>query len=200
MNVEDINIITDPSQIIRVHPHAYIEDVSCTGFHKLLIDTIERSVNPVTNNNPSECKISIDKDGIFQFKDNGNGLNISELSIENAVTILTTKMAGEPPKTATDYSKLFFLFNFSPLLIATTSYFSLSTVYNNCQYDISCIDGCISIPLQKVSRSIDKGTRIRLMPDPKIWGQCEINVFKIMKEIESLIRELKLKITISLEK
>jgi DNA gyrase/topoisomerase IV subunit B len=129
-----INVITDPLEIIRCLRSSMIKDLTCNGFHKLAIDAIKKAIDPLTGNNPTKCKLSLNEIGGLNFSDDGNGLNILEGNLEQTTYILTTMLAGEPPKDVQTYSSVNFLFNISPLLIATSAYFSIDTVSENCQY------------------------------------------------------------------
>ena len=184
-----IKIITDPLEIIRSRPSAIIKDLTCQGFHDLIIEAIKKSIDPATNNNPKKCSLLLDKDNILLFQDNGNGLNIVESNLERTIYMLTTMLAGDPPKDSQTYSSLNFLFNLSPILIATSVYFSITTVSKDNQYYMSCINGRIENALHKVDKNIERGTIIRILPDSKIWGECKINTCLIKNKISDFINQ-----------
>lgn len=194
-----IKIITDPLEIIRSRPGAVIKDLTCQGFHNLIIEAIKKAVDPVTNNNPEKCSLILDTDGTLLFQDNGNGLNIVESNIERTIYMLTTMLAGEPPKDSQTYSSLNFLFNLSPILIATSAYFSITTVSKDNQYYMSCVNGCIENALCKVNKNIEIGTIIHVLPDSKIWGECKINTSFIANEISNFINQMNLKIEVNVD-
>jgi DNA gyrase/topoisomerase IV subunit B len=188
-----IEIITDPLEIIRSRPGVVIKDLTCQGFHNLVSEAIKKALDPLTNNNPEKCSL-IFVDNTLVFHDNGNGLNIVESNLERTMYILTTMLVGDPPKDSQTYSSLNFLFNLSPILIATSAYFSITTVSKNNQYYMSCVNGCIENTLHKVDKNIEKGTIINILPDSKIWGKCEINTYLIANEISNFINQMNLKI------
>lgn len=189
-----IKIITDPLEIIRSRPGIVIKNLTCQGFHDLVSEAIRKALDPVTNNNPKKCSLILHANNTLLFQDNGNGLNIVESNLEKTMYILTTMLVGEPPKNSQTYSSLNFLFNLSPILIATSSYFSITTVSKNNQYYMSCVNGRIENALHKVDKNIERGTIIHILPDSKIWGECKINTYLIANEISNFINQMNLKI------
>jgi DNA gyrase subunit B len=179
--------------VLRV-PEMYIgRRWDTSGLYFLLSAIIELAIRPESANLCSELKVIIENDTVLSIVDNGRGLPIEPIRIDESVILpkiehVFSWILSTNPLPA--YYKDFGFLNYLAFVLNVVSKrLQVETYFEGRRYELTCMRGEIVDKLREVpvGDAQNKGTRLTLNPDPVLFPDFK---FKFEKLYE-LLRELK---------
>ena len=187
---ESIKIL-EGLEAVRKTPSMYIGSVSEKGFHHLLWEIVDNSIDEVLAGFCNTITVSLLEDNTVTVEDDGRGIPVDihpKTNKSSLETVLTTLHAGG--KFDKDSYKISGgLHGVGSSVVNALSEFLVADVArNNKQYRISFSNGgTLEKPLQVIGPSLKKGTKITFKPDPAIFGEeISFNFSTIQNRIQQL--------------
>ncbi len=187
---ESIKIL-EGLEAVRKTPSMYIGSVSEKGFHHLLWEIVDNSIDEVLAGFCNSIIVSLLEDNTVTVEDDGRGIPVDihpKTNKSSLETVLTTLHAGGKFD-KNSYKISGGLHGVGSSVVNALSEFLVADVArNNKQYRISFSNGgTLEKPLQVIGPSPKKGTKITFKPDPAIFGEeISFNFSTIQNRIQQL--------------
>ncbi len=174
-NASSIRILEGLSAV-RKRPAMYIGDVGKRGFHHLLMEIVDNSIDEALAGFCTEIHITIKSDGSVEVKDNGRGIPVDihpEYGI-SALEIVTTKLHAGGKFDKKTYQVSGGLHGVGISVVNALSEWMEVEVHRNGKiYKQRYERGVPKTPVNIVGNANDTGTTVRFKPDPEIFGNVE---------------------------
>ena len=187
---ESIKIL-EGLEAVRKTPSMYIGSVSEKGFHHLLWEIVDNSIDEVLAGFCNTITVSLLEDNTVTVEDDGRGIPVDihpKTNKSSLETVLTTLHAGGKFD-KNSYKISGGLHGVGSSVVNALSEFLVADVIrDNKQYRISFSNGgALEKPLQIIGQSPKKGTKITFKPDPVIFGEeISFNFNTIQNRIQQL--------------
>ena len=178
---------------VRLRPGMYIGGADKTGFHHLLWEIVDNSIDEAMNGHASDIVVEISKDfRSASVSDNGRGIPVDihpSKGVSTVEVVLTNLHSGA--KFGDDgYKKSGGLHGVgSSVVNALSSELFIKVDRDGGCYSQSYCRGVPKAPLKKVSSSKNRGTFVSFTPDQDIFGDIkfDIDIVKSILEAKSYI-------------
>jgi DNA gyrase subunit B len=175
---------------VRKRPAMYIGDTDVVGYHHLLWEIVDNSVDEAINGHASRIEVTLDKDGKgASVTDDGRGIPIDvhpkhkKTALELVLTVLHAggKFAGK------NYQVSGGLHGVGASVVNALSESLTATVRRDgIEYMQSYVRGAPQAKLKKVGPTRRKGTTLAFRPDPEIFGKKgHFDVERIRERLEA---------------
>jgi DNA gyrase subunit B len=175
---------------VRKRPAMYIGDTDVMGYHHLLWEIVDNSVDEAINGHASRIEVTLDKDGKgASVSDDGRGIPVDvhpkhkKTALELVLTVLHAggKFAGK------NYQVSGGLHGVGASVVNALSESLIATVRRDgTEYSQSYVRGAPQGKLKSLGATRRKGTTIQFRPDPEIFGKKgHFDVERIRERLEA---------------
>ncbi len=192
--------VLDDIQAVRKRPGMYVGSVGSRGFHHLLWEIVDNSIDEALAGYCSRIVVTLHKDGSASVEDNGRGIPVEEHPIfkKPALEIVMTKLhaGGKFSKKAYKVSGGLHGVGLS-VVNALSEWLEVWVKRNGKVYYQRYERGRPVTPLKVVGECEESGTKIRFKPDPEIFEVREFDydlVAERLRELAFLNRGLRIKL------
>ncbi len=190
--------VLDDIQAVRKRPGMYIGSTDVRGFHHLLWEVVDNSIDEALAGYCNEIKVTIHRDGSISVEDNGRGIPVEEHPVfrKSALEIVMTKLhaGGKFSKKAYKVSGGLHGVGLS-VVNALSEWLEVWVKRNGILYYQRYQRGKPVTKLEVICKSEGTGTKIRFKPDPEIFEVNEFDyelISERLKELSFLNRGLRL--------
>jgi len=187
-NADSIQIL-EGLEAVRKRPSMYIGDVSTAGFHHLVWETIDNSVDEALQGRCSEIDIIIFKDGSISVKDNGAGIpvDIHKKAGLSALEVILTKLHAGGKFDNKSYKVSGGLHGVGISVVnALSQWLEVEVKRDGKKYRQTYEKGIKTSEVIEVGKAENTGTTIRFKPDHDIFEISEFNLEIIKNRISEL--------------
>lgn len=174
---------------VRARPAMYIGSTDISGFHHLLWEVLDNSVDEALAGHATEIKIILHKDGSASCEDNGRGIP-TEIHPEEKISALELVMTRLHAGAKFDhgvYKVSGGLHGVGVSVVNALSEWLMVEVYRDGKvYRQSYKRGIPDGPVKIVGETKKRGTLVRFKPDPKIFGNLEFDLETVQKRLKEL--------------
>ncbi len=174
---------------VRARPAMYIGSTDISGFHHLLWEVLDNSVDEALAGHATEIKIILHKDGSASCEDNGRGIP-TEIHPEekiSALELVMTKLHAGAKFDHGVYKVSGGLHGVGVSVVNALSEWLMVEVYRDGKvYRQSYKRGIPDGPVKIVGETKKRGTLVRFKPDPKIFGNLEFDLETVQKRLKEL--------------
>lgn len=187
MSYDNINIkVLEGLDHVRLRPGMYIGGADKTGFHHLLWEIVDNSIDEAMNGYATEIIVSLSEDLLSaSVQDNGRGIPVAkhpQKGVSTVEVVLTNLHSGA--KFGDDgYKKSGGLHGVgSSVVNALSSRLFVRIDRDGGSYEQTYSRGVPNAPLKKMSASNKTGSFVEFTPDPDIFGDINFDI-EIVKSI-----------------
>jgi len=176
-------------EAVRKRPGMYIGDTGTRGYHHLVFEIVDNSVDEALANFCNEIKVAIFTDGSISISDNGRGIpvGIHEKEGVPAIELVYTKLHAGGKFDSKSYKVSGGLHGVGAAVVnALSEELLVETKIDGKVYEIKYSKGKIVQPLTVVGKADKTGTTVRFKPDHSIF---EIESFSF-EYLSNRLREL----------
>ncbi len=181
--------VLDDIQAVRKRPGMYVGDTGVRGFHHLLWEIVDNSIDEALAGYCTEIKVTLHKDGSTSVEDNGRGIPVEEHPIfkRPALEIVMTKLhaGGKFSKKAYKVSGGLHGVGLS-VVNALSEWLEVWVKRNGKVFYQRYERGKPVTPLKVVGEAKETGTKIRFKPDPEIFEVKEFDYGLVAERLEEL--------------
>ncbi|RLI86117.1 MAG: DNA topoisomerase IV subunit B [Archaeoglobales archaeon] len=192
--------VLDDIQAVRKRPGMYVGNTGLRGFHHLLWEIVDNSVDEALAGFCTEIVVRIHEDGSASVEDNGRGIPVEEHPTfkRSALEIVMTKLhsGGKFSKKAYKVSGGLHGVGLS-VVNALSEWLEVWVKRNGKIYHQRYERGRAVKQLEVVGESNETGTKIAFKPDPEIFEVTEFDydlISERLRELAFLNRCLKIKL------
>ncbi len=200
-NAENINVLKG-LEAVRKRPAMYIGDVSARGFHHLINEVVDNSIDEALVGYADKISITINKDESVTIEDNGRGIPVDLHPEENrsALEVVMTVLHAGGKFDKNSYKVSGGLHGVGVSVVnALSSWLKVEIKRDGKKYIQEYKKG---VPLYKVKeiekvRKNDTGTKITFLPDSEIFNVTQFKFDTItarMRELAYLNKNITIKI------
>jgi len=174
---------------VRARPAMYIGSTDISGFHHLLWEVLDNSVDEALAGYANEIKIVLYKDGSASCEDNGRGIPIDIHPEEkvSALELVMTKLHAGAKFDHGVYKVSGGLHGVGVSVVNALSEWLIAEVYRNGKiYRQTYKRGIPDGPVKIVGNTQKRGTFVRFKPDPEIFGNIEFDLDIVQKRLKEL--------------
>jgi len=174
---------------VRVRPAMYIGSTGPEGFHHLLWEVLDNSVDEALAGYCTEIRVILHADGSATVEDNGRGIPVDIHPQEgvSALEVVMTRLhaGGKFEKAA--YKVSGGLHGVGVSVVNALSEWLVAEVHREgFVYRQSYSRGVPEGPVQRVGRTSRTGTRVTFKPDPEIFGEQEFDYEVVRHRLREL--------------
>ena len=181
-NADSIQIL-EGLEAVRKRPSMYIGDISKAGYHHLVWETIDNSVDEALQNRCDEIIVTIFKDGSISVKDNGAGIPVDfhKKAGISALEVILTKLHAGGKFNNDSYKVSGGLHGVGISVVnALSEWLEVEVNRNGKKFRQTYERGKKTSEVIEIGESDYTGTTIRFKPDPQIFEYSEFD-FNIIK-------------------
>lgn len=187
MTYDNVNIkVLEGLEHVRLRPGMYIGGADKTGFHHLLWEIVDNSIDEAMNGHATEIIVSVSNDLLSaSVQDNGRGIPVTKHAQKgvSTVEVVLTNLHSGAKFGGDGYKKSGGLHGVgSSVVNALSSRLFIRVERDGGTYEQSYSRGVPSAPLKKVGTSKNRGTFVEFTPDPDIFGDINFDI-EIVKSI-----------------
>ncbi|MDE6583247.1 MAG: DNA gyrase subunit B [Clostridia bacterium] len=192
-------VVLDGLDAVRLRPGMYIGTTSSRGFHHILWEIVDNAIDEISNGHGDTIKITLNKDGSATVEDNGRGIPVDmhpTLKKSGVEVVYTTLHAGGKFNNE-NYKFSGGLHGVGASVTNALSEWCQVTINKGGkQYFIefhSYADengkvhsGIPVAPLKEIGTSKGSGTKVRFLPDKRVFGEQKFNYETILRRAREL--------------
>ena len=171
---EEIQVL-EGLEPVRTRPGMYIGGTGKDGYHHLLWEVVDNSIDEVINKHASRVEVTVHKDGkTATVVDNGRGLPVDlmpKFKKSAAEVIFTTLHSGAKFDRGKSYAVSGGLHGVGAAVVnALSSELVVTVVRDGERHEISFQRGAPTSKLKKLGNARGTGTTVRFRPDEDVFG------------------------------
>jgi DNA gyrase/topoisomerase IV subunit B len=185
---EDIQVLEE-IEAVRKRPAMYIGSTDKAGYHHLLWEIVDNSIDEVINGHATKVEVTLHKGGkSATVEDNGRGIPVETVAKlkQSALQVVFTKLhAGGKFDRGKSYAVSGGLHGVGASVVNALSSELIATVKRDGQrYEMSFERGEPSGKLKKLGGARGSGTTVRFHPDEDIFGKLSFDPKLITERLE----------------
>ena len=172
---------------VRKRPGMYIGGVDSEGLHHLVWELLDNAVDEAMNGHASRIEVTLEREGSVIVEDNGRGVpvDLHEPTGKPALEVILTTLHAGGKFDRGSYHAAGGLHGVGASVVNALSQSLTATVKRNrCEYRMSFARGKPLNGMKKREGATGTGTRIRFLPDPKIFPATEFSAERIAERLE----------------
>src|SRR6478609_10751139 len=186
-NAESITVL-EGLEAVRRRPGMYIGGLDKTGFHHLLWEIVDNSVDEVMNGHASRIVVTLAADGkTISVADDGRGIpvDVHAKTKKSALEVIFTVLHAGGKFEAGNYKTAGGLHGVGASVVNALSRELTATVRRDGhQYEMTFKQGKPTGGLKKVGAARGTGTTVFFKPDPQIFPKVEFDAQIIRERLE----------------
>ena len=202
-------VVLEGLDAVRLRPGMYIGTTGIKGFHHLLWEIVDNSIDEIACGYGDTITITLNKDGSATVEDNGRGIPVDKHPTLNmsGVEVVYTKLHAGGKFSNENYKYSGGLHGVGASVTNALSRWCDVTVYRNgkvynIRFSSDEVDGKIRSgvaqgPLKEIGKTSKTGTRVTFLPDDRMFGNLKFSfeiISKKARELAFLNKGLKIKI------
>ena len=183
---------------VRKRPGMYIGSTNANGLHHLVWEIVDNSLDEALNGYGNKIVVTIHKDNSVTVSDEGRGIpcDINTKTGKPAIELIFTTLHSGGKFNEEAYANSAGLHGVgSSVTNALSEYTDVTSFYKGEIYHIRFEKGeKISIPLEKLGKTLKHGTIVTFKPDKEIFSTTEMSYDRIsthLKEAAFLLKKVK---------
>ncbi|WP_456328502.1 DNA topoisomerase (ATP-hydrolyzing) subunit B [Archaeoglobus sp.] len=192
--------VLDDIQAVRKRPGMYVGSTGSRGFHHLLWEIVDNSIDEALAGYCNRIVVTLHKDGSASVEDNGRGIPVEEHPVfkKPALEIVMTKLHAGGKFSRKAYKVSGGLHGVGLSVVnALSEWLEVWVKRNGKIYYQRYERGKPVTPLKVIGETKETGTKIRFKPDPEIFEVKEFDydvVAERLRELAFLNRGLRIKL------
>lgn len=183
--------ILDDLEHVRIRPEMYIGDTGVDGLHHLLKEVVDNSIDEHLDGHVTEIFIRLDTEKqIAEVRDDGRGIpvaNHKKAKIPTLTAVFTKLHAGGKFNKKTYAGAVVGLHGIGVKAVnALSSRLEVWTARRGSVYHQRFSRGVPQGSIEKVDKSLKKGTVVRFRPDKKIFTDAKFSPKRIRKWLQEV--------------
>ena len=181
--------ILEGLEAVRKRPSMYIGDVSNAGFHHLVWEALDNSVDEALQKRCNEIDITIFKDGSISVKDNGAGIPVDfhKKAGLSALEVILTKLHAGGKFDNKSYKVSGGLHGVGISVVnALSQWLEVEVKRNGKKFRQTFEKGLKTSEVIEIGKAENTGTTVRFKPDPDIFEVSEFNLEIIKNRVSEL--------------
>lgn len=178
-------------ELILRSPMLYLgRELDNDGLHRLVFEVVKLAVEPESLNECTQLTMTLTKTGAIVITDNGRGIPVSPISIDNSRErpriehVLTWFLTTNSNHYY--HENYGYLNHLGGVINAVSKELTIDTTRNNTRYRIVCSQGKVVKPLHIIAESAEKGTRIAFLPDDAVFENPIFDAKKLIQRLSQL--------------
>ena len=183
---------------VRKRPGMYIGSTNTNGLHHLVWEIVDNALDEALNGYGNKIVVTIHKDNSVTVSDEGRGIpcDINTKTGKPAIELIFTTLHSSGKFNEEAYANSAGLHSVgSSVTNALSEYTDVTSFYKGEIYHIRFEKGeKISIPLEKLGKTLKHGTIVTFKPDKEIFSTTEMSYDRIsthLKEAAFLLKKVK---------
>ena len=191
-------VVLEGLDAVRLRPGMYIGTTGSRGYHHLLWEIVDNSIDEISNGYGDSIKITLNKDGSITVEDNGRGIPVDmhpTLKKSGVEVVYTTLHAGGKFNND-NYKYSGGLHGVGASVTNALSRWCVVDVYKNgkeytIRFESKEVNGKIKsgmpvTPLREIGKTTKTGTRVTFLPDDRVFGDLSFNFETIITKAREL--------------
>ena len=202
-------VVLEGLDAVRLRPGMYIGTTGAKGFHHLLWEIVDNSIDEIACGYGDIITITLNKDGSATVEDNGRGIpvDVHPTLHKSGVEVVYTKLHAGGKFSTANYKYSGGLHGVGASVTNALSRWCDVTVYRGGkEYNIrfhspevngKVKSGIVETPLREVGTCKKTGTKVTFLPDDRVFGDQKFSfetVSRKARELAFLNKGLKIKI------
>ena len=208
-------VVLEGLDAVRLRPGMYIGTTGIKGYHHLLWEIVDNSIDEIACGYGDTITITLNTDGSATVEDNGRGIPVDEHPTlhKSGVEVVYTKLHAGGKFSTANYKYSGGLHGVGASVTNALSRWCDVTVYrdgkvHNIRFSSPEINGKVKSgipegPLQVIGKCKNTGTKVTFLPDSRVFGDLRFSfemISKKARELAFLNKGLKIKIVDNLNK
>lgn len=181
-NAESITVLPG-LEAVRRNPSMYIGSTDIEGLHRLVYEVVDNSIDESLDGHCTNIKVILEKDGSCSIEDDGRGIPVSEHAGEGipACEVVLTKLHAGGKFRFGSYFRTAGIHGVGLSCVnALSERLELDIWRQAVHYRQRYSRGAAESPLENLGKSGKRGTRVRFLPDRKIFEEDLSFSFEIL--------------------
>ena len=192
-------VVLEGLEAVRLRPGMYIGTTGLKGYHHLLWEIVDNSIDEVANGYGDKVTITINEDGSATVEDNGRGIPVDPhptLKVSGVEVVFTQLHAGGKFN-SDNYSYSGGLHGVGASVAnALSEWLNVTVCKDKKKYymefasyedkDGKIKSGIALAPLKVVGDANTTGTKVSFMPDPRVFDDLSFSYETIVKRVREL--------------
>ena len=185
---DDAIQILEGLEAVRKRPGMYIGSTDQRGLHHLIYEIVDNAVDEALSGFADRIHVCLHQDGSIQITDNGRGMPVGKHAsgVPTVQVIFTVLHAGGKFGQG-GYKSAGGLHGVGASVVnALSSWLEVTVTRDGYTYQMRFEDGgkpASGLTKSKHSNKSDTGTTVHFMPDPEIFGQCQVHYESIAERL-----------------
>ena len=176
-------------EAVRKRPGMYIGGIDKTGYHHLLWEIVDNSIDEAINQHATKVEVTLHKNGkTATVEDNGRGIPVDQVAKlkKSAVEVVFTKLhAGAKFERGGSYQVSGGLHGVGASVTnALSSELTVSVKRDGERHEMSFAKGEVTAKLKKTGAARGSGTTVTFSPDEEIFGKQSFDAKVIAERLE----------------
>lgn len=196
-NAENL-VVLEGLEAVRLRPGMYIGGTGADGFHHLLWEIIDNSIDEAANRYADTVTVTLNTDGSATVTDNGRGMPVDKhpkLNISGVEVIFTRLHAGGKFDNS-EYKYSGGLHGVGASVVNALSRYVKVSVYRNKKEYFAEFhspeekgkvrSGLVKTPIQQIGATKLKGSSVTFLPDDRVFKDISFNKDVVSKRLREL--------------
>ncbi len=174
----------------RLRPSMYIGDTGQRGFHHLVWEVVDNSIDEALTGNCTTISVITHQDGSLTVEDNGRGIPVEEHPDEkrSALELVMTMLHAGGKFDKRSYKISGGLHGVGVSVVnALSTWLEVRVMRNSKVYYQKYLQGVPTAPVKEIGEATRTGTAVHFIPDPIIFGNLQFDYDTLANRLRELV-------------